>query len=117
MFIACVIVSAVAALALLASAAGKLSLQPKVVESLHGVCGVPLRSLPLLAALEIAAAIGIVIGLWWVPLGIAAAIGAVAYFVGAILAHVRVKDFTGMVGPVVPLALMVATFVLRIVTA
>lgn len=83
----------------------------------NGVCGVPLRSLPLLAALEIAAAIGIVIGLWWVPLGIAAAIGAVAYFVGAILAHVRVKDFTGMVGPVVPLALMVATFVLRIVTA
>ena len=116
MFVVCVIVSTVTAVALLASAAMKLTRHPVVVESVHETCRVPLSYLPVLAALEVAAAVGIVIGLWWAPLGIAAAIGAVAYFVGAVLAHVRVGDVKGIGAPALPLLLAVATLVLRLVT-
>ena len=117
MFVVCVIVSAVTAVVLLASAAMKLRRHPVVIESVHETCGVPLAYLPALAALEVAAAVGIVVGLWWAPLGIAAAIGAIAYFVGAILAHLRVGDVKGIGAPTLPLLLALATLVLRIVTA
>ena len=41
---------------------------------------------------EMAAAIGLVIGLWWRPLGVAAAAGLVVITVGATVAHRRVGD-------------------------
>ncbi len=116
MFIVCVIVSVVTAVALLASALMKVRRHPICVESVVETCGVPLKYLPVLAALEVAAAAGIVIGLWWAPLGIAAAIGAILYFVGAILAHLRVRDVKGLASPVLPLLLAVATLVLRLAT-
>jgi len=115
MFIVCVIVSVVTAVALLGSALLKLRRHP-MCESVVETCGVPLKYLPVLAALEVAAAVGIVIGLWWAPLGIAAAIGAILYFVGAILAHLRVRDVKGLASPVLPLLLAVATLVLRLAT-
>ncbi len=52
----------------------------------------PPERIPVLAALEIAGALGLLVGLAWAPLGIAAAIGVVLYFVGAVIAHLRVKD-------------------------
>lgn len=84
---------------------------------MHGVVGVPLERVPLLAALEFAGAIGVVIGLWVAPLGIAAATGLVLYFVGAIIGQVRVGDTKGASSPVVPLLISVAALVLRIATA
>lgn len=62
-------------------------------------------------------AIGIVAELWIEPLGIAAAAGLTAYFVGALLGHLRVGDTQGMTMPLVPLVLSAATLVLRVVTA
>jgi uncharacterized membrane protein YphA (DoxX/SURF4 family) len=88
---------------------------PKVVEQIGGV-GVPLKYFPLLAGLEVAAAVGIVIGLGVRALGIAAAAGAVLYMLGAIASHLRVKDTKGAFNPVVPLIMAVATLVLRIAT-
>lgn len=114
MFVVCVIVSVLLALAAAGSAAGKLTKNPKVVEGMTAV-NVPMSWLPRLALAELAGAVGLLVGLAVAPLGIAAAIGLVAYFVGAVAAHVRVgnKD----VAPAAALAVVaVAALVLRIAT-
>jgi DoxX-like family len=116
MFIAYIIIAAVLALLLLASAASKLRRDPRVVQSIHETVGVPLRFLPHLAALEIAAAAGLLIGLAWAPLGVAAAGGVVLYMIGAVIGHVRVNDLKGMVGPALPLALAIAALVTRLLS-
>ncbi|MFJ9249128.1 DoxX family protein [Streptomyces sp. NPDC101776] len=38
---------------------------------------------------------GLVVGLWWGALGIAAAVGLTLYFVGVVGAHLRVGDSKG----------------------
>ncbi len=73
------------------SGIGKLSRQPKVIATLTGV-GVPANRIPLLAALEFIGALGLVIGIWVQPLGVAAAIGLAFYFLCAVAAHVRIKE-------------------------
>lgn len=115
MFIAAVIVSVLVALAAIGSGMGKLSKNPKAIEPLQTV-GVPASWPPVLGALEVAGGLGVLVGLWWAPLGIAAATGLTLYFLGAIIAHVRVKDPN--VQPAAALfVLSVAALVLRIVTA
>ncbi|MFM8304251.1 MAG: DoxX family protein [Actinomycetota bacterium] len=111
-----VVVAGFTAVVLATSAVMKLRRHRICVETLE-TCRVPLRWLPGLAALEGAAAVGIAVGLWWVPLGIAAAVGAVGYFVGAVVAHVRVGDWKGVGTPAFLLACSAASLVLRIVTA
>ena len=86
-----------------ASGTMKVRHDPKVTTIIHDVVGVPLKFFPFLAACEFAGAIGLLGGIFWVPLGIAASAGLVLYFVGALLAHVRVGDLKGL-GP--------ATFIL-----
>jgi hypothetical protein len=115
-FTACVIVSVLFSIMLLLSAMGKLTKMTKVVESLTLV-GVKPEQFVILAALEVAAAAGIIIGFWAAPLGIAAGIGAVLYFIGAIMAHLRIKDTKGLTGPLVPLMMAIASLVLRSFTA
>lgn len=116
MFIVLVITTALLALLSVASATMKLKRDPRSVDSIHGTVGVPLAMLPVLAALELAGAAGILIGLWVEPLGIAAACGLVAYFLGAVIAHLRVHDTSGATAPLAPLALSTAVLVLRLVT-
>ncbi|MDP9332313.1 MAG: DoxX family protein [Actinomycetota bacterium] len=116
MFIACIVIASVLALLLLASAASKLRRDPRVVRTIHETVGVPLRFLPHLAALEIAAAAGLLIGLAWAPLGVAAAAGAVLYMIGAAIGHVRVHDSKGIAGPTLPLALAIAALVTRLLS-
>jgi hypothetical protein len=67
--------------------------------------------------IEIAGAAGIVLGLWVAPLGIAAAVGLVAYFVGAVAGHLRVRDLKNVAMPLPPLVLAIAVLVLRLTTA
>ena len=117
MFTALVIATALLAAICLNSAAMKLRQHEQVLAVIHGTVGVPKQYLPVLAALEIAGAVGIVIGLKLEPLGIAAAVGLVAYFVGAVGGHLRVKDTKNLVMPLPPLVLAIAVLVLRIVTA
>ena len=117
MFTALVIATVVLAAICLNSAAMKLRKNEQVLAVISGTVGVPLQHLPVLAALEIAGGVGIVIGLWLEPLGIAAAVGLVAYFVGAVLGHLRVKDTKNVVMPLPPLVLAVAVLVLRLATA
>ena len=46
----------------------------------------------LIGVAELAAAAGLVLGLWWRPLGLAAAAGMAALLAGAVLTHRRAKD-------------------------
>ncbi len=116
MFIAYIIVAIVMAFMAVGSGVAKLQHNPRIVTGINGVIGVPMPWFPVLAACEIAGALGILIGIFWPPLGLAAAVGLVVYFVGAIVAHLRVRDFTGVRNPVLPLVLALATLVLRILS-
>ena len=114
MFIAAAIVSSLLALALLASGRGKLVRDPQVMKIMTKV-GVPDDKLWLLAAAEIAGAVGLVAGLFWWPIGVAAATGVVLYFLGAIASHLRVKD-NSILSALIMLVASVAALVLRAVT-
>jgi hypothetical protein len=114
MFIAYAVVAIALSAALVASAVAKLTKQPRIVDGISGL-GVPLSWFPGLAAAEIAGAIGLIIGLWVPALGIAAGIGVVAYFVGAVTFHVRAND-RDLVAPAVLGLVAVAATVLRLLT-
>ncbi|WP_066374906.1 DoxX family protein [Herbidospora mongoliensis] len=113
MFVAYAVIAVLLALGLLPSAWAKLTRQKRVVQTFTEQLGVPLGLYPFLAACEIAAAAGLVIGLWYGLLGIAAAVGLVLYFIGAIGTHLRKSDVKGIVNPGVILVLAVAALLLR----
>ena len=113
MFIAYTVIAIIMSFLLVSSGVAKLRLDPNLVHGLHDVVGVPLRWIPWLAACEFAGAAGLLIGIVWWPLGIAAAIGVVAYFIGASIGHVRVKDFKGLPAPAVILLIAIAVLVVR----
>ncbi len=77
---------------------------------------VPQSWITVLGSLNAAAALGLLIGLIGVPLiGTAAAIGLVLYFVGAIVTHLRARDYS--IGPAAAfLLLAVAALVLALVS-
>jgi hypothetical protein len=112
MFVAYAVIAVLLAIGLLPSAWTKLTRDERVVQTFTGL-GVPLGLYPFLAACEIAGAAGLVIGLWYGPLGVAAAAGVALYFVGAIGAHLRKGDVKGTITPVLILILAVAALVLR----
>jgi uncharacterized membrane protein YphA (DoxX/SURF4 family) len=115
-FIALVVVTVLLAVICLNSAVMKLRKNEQVLAVIHGTVGVPQRHLPVLAGLEIAGAAGILIGLWLEPLGIAAAVGLVAYFLGAVIGHLRVGDTKNIGMPMPPLVLAVVVLALRLLT-
>lgn len=98
------------------SGLGKLRRDPRIVLIIHEVVGVPLTYFPLLAACEFAGALGLVLGIWWPPLGVAAGIGLVLYFLGAIVSHLRVGDLKGLGPATFMLTASVAALALRILT-
>jgi uncharacterized membrane protein YphA (DoxX/SURF4 family) len=98
------------------SGVGKIrhnALQLKVV---HETVGVPLKYFPLLAACEFAGAIGLVVGIWWPLVGVAAGIGLVLYFVGAVVSHLRVGDIKGIGSAAFMLVLAAGALALRFLT-
>lgn len=96
------------------SGVGKLRHDPHIVKVIHETVGVPMKYFPLLAACEIAGAIGLVLGIWWPILGIAAAIGLVIYFLGAVVSHVRVGDLGGIGPAAMLLTMSAAALTLRV---
>ena len=109
-----VVVGLLAAL-LVFSAGLKLSGKPDVVEAYARV-GVERRRLPLLATLLFAGAAGLVVGLWWSPIGIAAAAALVCYFVLALIAHATHDDLAHAIPPTVFLGLAVGSLALFVLT-
>jgi len=116
MHIAYIIVAAIFTVMLGMSARMKLVRDPLAVEVIGGVVGVPLRLFPVLALLEVAGAVGLLAGIGLKPLGVAAGIGLVAYFLGAITLHLRKRDLVpGHIGPpVMMLAIATAALALRL---
>jgi hypothetical protein len=113
LFIVYAVIGVLLAVGLLMSASAKLTRNQRIVDGLTGA-GVPLSMFPFLAACEIAGPIGLVVGLWFAPLGIAAAIGIVLYFIGALWVHLRKRDFKSLSSPLVILILAVVALVARI---
>lgn len=72
--------------------------------------GIPLSWLPFLATAKLAGALGLIAGLaGFRLLGLTAAIGLVAFFIGAVVVHIRAKAFRTIAFPVAFLALAVAS--------
>jgi hypothetical protein len=111
------VVAVLMSLVAVASGVAKLRRDPHVVKVIHEVVRVPMRWLPWLAGCEFAGAIGLLIGIVWAPIGLAAAVGLVVYFICAIVAHLRVGDLKGLGAPALPLFLAVACLVTRILSA
>lgn len=112
MFIAYAVVAGLLALTLVASATFTLQRNPAITENMTKA-GVPESWLPRLATLKAAGAIGLVAGLWLTPLGVAAAIGVTLYFIGAVITHLRAKDYDLTPAAVLTLA-AAAALVLRV---
>ena len=110
------VVSVVLALMMFFSASTKLTHNPGAVHVIHDVIGVPLNLFPLLAACEIAGGFGLLLGIFVHRLGVAAAMGLILYFAGAVGAHVMAKDFAGLKAPVVPFLLSCTALLLRLRT-
>ena len=68
----------------------------------------------LIGLLELAGVAGVLVGLTWAPIGIAAAIGLTLLIMGAIVFHVRASDSVADTAPaVIGLGLAVATAILQ----
>lgn len=86
-----VVATLLLALLALASAVAKLGREARVFDNLTRA-GVPARAFPYLAGLLLVGAVGLLVGLWWPPLAVAAAVGLTLYFLGAVGAHLRARD-------------------------
>lgn len=77
--------------------------------------GVSESWIPMLAGLKAAGALGLLLGLLGIPLiGVAAAIGLVLFFVGAVIIHIRTRVFHNIAFPATFLALAVASLILAV---
>jgi hypothetical protein len=116
MFLATVIVSLLLAAAALFAAARKLTHRKEVVES-YLRAGVPEDRLNLLAAVLIAGAAGLVAGLFWAPLGVAAAGAFTVYFAAAVAFHARAGDLENAATPLALSLAAAAAAALRVLSA
>ena len=96
MYIAHFVVVVLMSLLAAASGVAKLRRDPHVVHVIHEVVRVPMKWFLWLAVCEFAGAGGLLIGIAWPPVGLAAAVGLILYFLGAIIAHIRVGDLKGI---------------------
>jgi sorbitol-specific phosphotransferase system component IIC len=116
MFIAYCVLAVVYSAMLMFSGITKLQPYPQAVQIIHELLGVPLRLFPVLAACEFAVALGLLAGIRWASIGIAAAAGGVIYFVGAMISHMLVGDFAGLGSPGFMLVIASVLLVARLKT-
>jgi hypothetical protein len=109
-------VAVVFAIMLTASGMMKVRRDPRSTRIIHDVVGVPLEVFPILAACEFAGALGLLAGIIRPSPGIAASVGLVAYFVGAVVGHLRVGDVKGLGPAAFMLFLSAACLILRAVS-
>ncbi|MEU7143367.1 DoxX family protein [Nocardia sp. NPDC046473] len=112
MHIAALILSVLLALAMLQSGAMKF-VRPAWIRQFAEAVHLTTSQLTVLGSLQIAATVGLIGGIWFPTVAIAAAIGLVLYFSGAIVAHVRSGD-RNMLGALVFLAFSIATSVVLV---
>lgn len=102
--------------AVLLSSAGAKSLRTRHITEQMTTLGVPPSMMTFLIGAQIAGAAGVIAGLRWGPVGIAAAVGLTLYFTGATALHLRVGDRRGALPAVVLTMTSVALIVLSAAT-
>ncbi|WEH41469.1 DoxX family protein [Streptomyces sp. NBC_01218] len=115
MFVSLVVVTVLLSAILLISAGAK-SLRTRHITEQMSTLEVPQSLMNVLIGAQAAGAAGAIAGLWWGPVGIAAAIGLTLYFAGAVAAHLRVGDRKGAPPAAVLTVVSVALLVLRAAT-
>jgi hypothetical protein len=81
-----------------------------------GDVDLPESRVPLFAALQAAAAAGLLLGLLGVPLiGVAAAVGLTLFFAVAVIIHLRAGAYKSLPSPVLFLLLAAATLVFTVI--
>jgi hypothetical protein len=105
-----VVVSILLAALLVFTALRKLSHRPDVVATYTRV-GVPEERLDQLAWILLAGAAGLIAGVFWPSIGVAAGIGLVVYFLLAIAAHLRAEDARSLPVPVAMELLAIASLI------
>jgi len=98
------------------SGIGKIRRDQRQVKVVHETIGVPLDYFPALAGCEFAGAVGLVVGIWSPPTGVLAGSGLVLYFIGAIIAHLRVGDVKGIGSAAFMLVPAAGALGLRVIT-
>jgi DoxX-like family len=114
-FFAYVVGTVLLAAGLIVAAVRMLNRSPGFVETLDEA-GVPLSWCTPLAAVELVGAAGLLVGLAIEPVGVAASAGVLLYFLGAMAAHVRAKDWFGLRVPGTVAVLAGVVLWLRIIT-
>ncbi len=96
------------------SAFGKIKRIPSAIEAIAHV-GVKEKQYNQLAALELLGSLGLLVGIWSKPIGVAAATGICLYFIGAQTAHLRMKDPIAKMFPAIFLFMIsAATLILEL---
>ncbi|MFF9453284.1 DoxX family protein [Streptomyces flaveolus] len=113
MFITYVIVSSLMSVVLVASAGAKFTRPKRLVDQMSTL-GLSYGMLPFLGVAQIAGAGGLIMGLWWGLIGIAAAVGLTLYFIGAVAAHLRVSDYKGAPPAAVLTSVAIVLILLRV---
>ena len=103
------VVSALLIVACLLPATAKLGGHPRMRESARHF-SISWRRYRLIGVAELAAAAGVVAGLFWHPLGVAAASGMVCLLVGALIAHRRAGDHGKEIAPALITLLIAAGY-------
>ena len=112
MGIALIVLASLLGIAAAGSGIQKLRRDARIVASMHSV-GVTDRQIPILAILELLGALGLLVGIWIAPIGLAAAIGLSLYFLGAVIAHFRVGAPKEAIPAFVLMLIAIATAVLE----
>jgi uncharacterized membrane protein YphA (DoxX/SURF4 family) len=86
------------AAACLLPGSAKLLGHPKMQKSAAHF-GIPWRRYRLIGIAELAAAAGVLAGLWWHPLGVAAGAGMALLLIGAVITHRRALDSAKEMAP------------------
>ena len=112
LFTAYVVVTALAVAANLFAAGADFVRNPQIAKNMDRA-GVPDSWMIPLGILKAAGALGLLLGIFVPPIGIAAGVGLVLFFVGAIITHLR-GHYYAFTAPIIFLTLAVAALVLRL---
>jgi DoxX-like family len=100
--------------AILAFAAIRKLTHREDVVAAYAKVGVPEERLNHLALILLLGAAGLLLGLAWKPIGVAAGAGVVVYFVLAIAAHLRHDDTASLPTPIAIEALALAALAMQV---
>jgi uncharacterized membrane protein YphA (DoxX/SURF4 family) len=86
-----IVLSVILVAVFLGTSVPKLTGQRQMRERMDHI-GVSVGLTKVIGVLELAAVVGLLVGLFWPPAGIAAAVGLVLQMIGAMVYHLRARD-------------------------